>query len=56
MNDAAWLAYLDTLPPDHRDLAQQIMLRIQTVLNADRTHVLDELQREIGRASCRERV
>jgi hypothetical protein len=45
MNDAAWLAYLDTLPPDHKALAQRLMTRIQTILNSDRRKTLDDVQR-----------
>ena len=45
MNDVAWLAYLDTVPPQHRALAQHVMERIQFVINSDRNRTLDELQR-----------
>jgi hypothetical protein len=38
MKQQDWMAYLDTLPPDHRSLAQKIMARVQTVLNSDRRH------------------
>lgn len=44
MKTADWMAYLDTLPPDHRDLAQHIMSRIQTVLNSDRKKAHAEYQ------------
>lgn len=45
MNDSAWLAFLDTLPPDHKELAQKLMARIQTIINSDRRKVLDDVQR-----------
>lgn len=44
MTDHEWQAYLDTLPPELSDLAQHLMERINTVLNRDRSRVLDELQ------------
>lgn len=44
MNNVAWLAFLDTLPPDHKALALAIMERVQTVMNSDRQKVFDELQ------------
>lgn len=45
MNDHAWMAYLDTLPPDLSDLAQHVLERVNTVLNRDRSLTLDEAQR-----------
>jgi hypothetical protein len=45
MNESLWSAFLDTLTPSDRNLAQKIMARIQTVLNSDRLHTLDEAQR-----------
>lgn len=52
MNESAWLAYLDTLPPDHRALAQKIMDRVQTILNSDRTKSLDDIQRAERRSDA----
>lgn len=52
MNNADWLAYLDTLPPDHRDLAQKIMARIQTIINSDRMKFIDEVQRAERRSDA----
>jgi hypothetical protein len=45
MNNAAWLTYLDTLPPDHKALAQKFMARVQAVINSDRNKAFDEIQR-----------
>ncbi len=45
MNQSTWNAYLNSLPADHRDLAIKLMERIQAILNGDRSHLLDELQR-----------
>jgi len=50
MNDSLWHAFLDTLTPSDRNLAQKIMARIQTVLNSDRVHTHDEIQRSVRRA------
>ncbi len=45
MNQAVWNAYLNSLPADHQALAIKLMERIQAILNSDRTHLLDEMQR-----------
>lgn len=50
MNNTAWIAYLNTLPPDHQKLAQHLMTRIQTVLNSDRQHAFNEIQRAARRS------
>ena len=50
MNNTAWIAYLNTLPPEHQQLAQQLMVRIQTVINSDRQHAFDEIQRATRRS------
>lgn len=50
MNNSAWLAFLDTLTPEHRALAQKIMDRIQTVMNSDRSKTFDDIQRGERRA------
>ncbi len=52
MNNAAWLAYLDTLPPEHKALAQRIMARVQTILNSDRNKAFDEIQRSERRSDA----
>lgn len=44
MNDSAWTAFLDTITPQERALAQSIMARVQTILNSDRNKVFDRLQ------------
>lgn len=44
---------LDSLTPAERDLAQAIMLRIQTILNSDRSRLLDMLQHLERRADKR---
>ena len=44
MNDLEWLAYLDTLPPELRDLANNIAERINTLLNRERGRAIDERQ------------
>lgn len=45
MNDSLWHAFIDTLSPDHRDIAQKIMARINTTLRSDRQRTFDEMQR-----------
>jgi hypothetical protein len=50
MNQTAWNLFLNTLPEDHRDLAIKIMERVQAVINGDRSHLLNELQRGYRRS------
>jgi len=45
MTDSEWIAYLGTLPPQHRELAQHMMIRIQSIINCDRVETLDLIQR-----------
>ena len=45
MNKSTWNAFLSSLPADHQELAIKLMERIQAILNSDRTHLLDEMQK-----------
>ncbi len=50
MNKSTWNAFLNSLPADHQELAIKLMERIQVILNGDRSHLLDELQRSHRRS------
>lgn len=45
MNDQSWVAFLDALAPEQRDLAQIIMQRITTLLEKERSACLVDVQR-----------
>jgi hypothetical protein len=45
MSDQEWMAFLDTLPPDLRTIAQRLLERFETVLERDRSRALEEMQR-----------
>lgn len=45
MNSAAWNAWLAELPEDRRDEYVKVLERIQTILNQDRSYMLDQQQR-----------
>lgn len=55
MNDMAWMAYLDTLPTDLRDLAQNLMDRTQTVINEGRILEIEDVQGLEDRAMNQQR-
>lgn len=44
MDDARWLAFLDTLTPGQRHLVQGVMARVQTILNNDRVLEIEDVQ------------
>ena len=50
MNKNDWNIFLNSLPADHRDLAIKFMERIQAIMNGDRSHLLDEMQRSHRRS------
>lgn len=57
MNDAQYHAWLDTLDKDQREIVQKMMSRINTILNADRRHTIDDIQRvERRQATNSERI
>jgi len=45
MNDQEWTAFLDTLTPAHRKLAQGVLARLEYVLERFRSQMLSDIQR-----------
>ena len=57
MNDQEWMAFLDSLTPAHRKLAQTTLARLEYVLERFRLNTLDDIQRierRLARLSERE--